>query len=260
MQAPVGLVPTMGGLHEGHLSLVRKAVHENASVMVSVYVNPTQFDNVDDLVNYPRTWEKDKHLLSDLSVNAVFAPDDSVMYPEDFSTSIKAGRLATRWEGEYRLGHFDGVCTVVAKLLQLVQPDVAYFGEKDYQQLMIIQAMVRDLNIPVRIQTGETIRETDGLALSSRNGRLSPDERARAPLLKASLDRVASRIHDEGDIPFILKEERAILEANGFEVDYLAAVNSETLEPLTSLKESMSARLLLAASLGSVRLIDNCAL
>lgn len=260
LQAPVGFVPTMGGLHEGHISLVRMAIRENCSVIASIYINPTQFDNPDDLASYPRTWKSDKDLLAKLAISAVFLPDDAIMYPEGFSTSVKAGRLASRWEGEYRPGHFDGVCTIVAKLLSLVQPDIVYFGDKDYQQLKVIQAMVRGLNIPVTVNSGETIREPDGLALSSRNNMLLNADRTRAPQLKAALDRVSDSLLAGGDIPSVLKAECEALEADGFMVDYLAAVDSQTLEPVTALYKYDEVRLLVAAHLGSVRLIDNRAL
>lgn len=259
MQAPVGFVLTMGGLHEGHLSLVRKAIQENSSVVVSIYVNPTQFESRQDFAGYPRTWKEDEVMLSELPINAVFLPDDAAMYPEGFSSGIKAGRLASRWEGEHRPGHFDGVCTIVAKLLNLVQPDVAYFGDKDYQQLKVVQAMVRDLNIPVSLSSGEIIRDPDGLALSSRNGRLSHKERVRAPQLKAALDQVRSRVLQGEDLSGVLETESQALESAGFKVDYLAVVDSETLEPIRTLEQGKIVRLLAAARLGSVRLIDNLA-
>ncbi|MFC1618519.1 pantoate--beta-alanine ligase [Candidatus Neomarinimicrobiota bacterium] len=260
LQAPVGFVPTMGDLHEGHLSLVRRAIRENSSAIASIYINPIQFEKHDDLAGYPRTWKKDKDLLANLAISAVFLPEDAVMYPEGFSTKVTAGKLASRWEGEYRPGHFDGVCTIVAKLLSLVQPDVAYFGDKDYQQLKVIQAMVRDLNIPVTVSSGDIIREPDGLALSSRNHRLPDEDRIRAPRLKAALDRVRSGLLAGGESPSILQSEREALESDGFIVDYLAAVDSESLEPVISLHESNEVRLLVAARLSSVRLIDNRAL
>jgi len=257
-RSPLGLVPTMGNLHEGHLSLVRTAKQESQTVIVSVYVNPAQFNNPEDLRSYPRTWDKDRSLLEDLDVDGVFLPTDDEMYPRGCSVTINPGTLASRWEGEYRPGHFAGVCTAVAKLFGIVLPDLAYFGEKDYQQLQVIRAMVRDLNLVVIIRSGETIRNTDGLALSSRNQLLSPEERARAPQLKQSLDRLRVAIRTGKNPSTALKAECDILKENGFRMDYLALVNSETLEPLSKMEEN--SRLLVAASIGSVRLIDNCAL
>jgi len=256
--SPLGLVPTMGNLHEGHLSLVRLAGRENRTVVVSVYVNPTQFNDPEDLASYPRTWDEDRLLLESLEVDSVFLPTDEVMYPRGCSTRVNPGSVAARWEGEHRPGHFEGVCTIVAKLLGIVRPDAAYFGEKDYQQLQVIRAMVSDLNLPVTIRCGETIREADGVALSSRNRLLSPEERTRAPQLKQALDRLRAAINAGRDVAAALNEERSALAAAGFQVDYLALVDGASLEPLTAPKES--ARLLVAARIGAVRLIDNCAL
>ena len=257
-RSPLGFVPTMGNLHEGHLSLVRLAGRENRTVVVSLYVNPTQFNGPEDLAGYPRTWDEDRLLLESLEVDSVFLPTDEVMYPRGCSITVNPGAVAARWEGEHRPGHFEGVCTVVAKLLDIVQPDVVYFGEKDYQQLQVIRAMVGDLNLPVTIRCGETIREADGLALSSRNSLLSPEERNRAPRLKQALDRLRAAIRAGRDAAATLNEERSALAAAGFQVDYLALVDGASLEPLTAPEEG--ARLLVAASIGAVRLIDNCAL
>lgn len=256
--SPLGLVPTMGNLHEGHLSLVRMAKRENRTVVISVYVNPTQFNDPEDLSSYPRTWDMDRSSLIELDVDGVFLPTDDEMYPQGCSVKINPGTIAARWEGEHRPGHFAGVCTVVAKLFGIVQPDSAYFGEKDYQQLQVIRAMVRDLNLAVTIRSGETIREADGLALSSRNQLLSPNERACAPRLKQSLDRLKKAIHARQNPADALHEEHHKLEEGGFQVDYLALVDDETLEPLNTPKEN--SRLIIAARIGSVRLIDNCAL
>ncbi len=257
-RSPLGFVPTMGNLHEGHLSLVRLARRESRSVVVSVYVNPTQFNDPADLAGYPCTWNEDLRLLEDLQVDGVFLPTDDVMYPRGCSTTVKPSEVATPWEGECRPGHFEGVCTVVAKLLGIVQPDMAYFGEKDYQQLQVVRAMVSDLNLPVTIRRGPTIRETDGLALSSRNSLLSPDERARAPRLKQALDCLREAIRAGRDAAAALDTERSALTAAGFQVDYLVLVDGASLKPITTPKEG--AHLLVAARIGAVRLIDNCAL
>ena len=258
LHSPLGFVPTMGNLHEGHLSLVRLARRESRSVVVSVYVNPTQFNDPQDLAGYPCTWDEDLRLLEDLQVDGVFLPTDDVMYPRGCSTTVKPSEVATRWEGECRPGHFEGICTVVAKLLGIVQPDVAYFGEKDYQQLQVVRAMVSDLNLPVTIRCGETIREADGLALSSRNSLLSPDQRARAPRLKQALDCLRKAIRTGRDAAAALDTERSALTAAGFQVDYLVLVDGTSLKPITTPKEG--AYLLVAARIGAVRLIDNYAL
>lgn len=251
----LGFVPTMGGLHEGHLSLVRLAQAHCDVVVASVYVNPTQFPSATDFDSYPRTWEADRQALEALPIGAVFLPSDEVMYPEGFTATVHVKGLTTRWEGAHRPGHFDGVCTVVAKLFSIVQPDSAYFGEKDYQQLLVVRQLVRDLNLAVEVISGETVRATDGLALSSRNARLTRDERSLAPRLKQALDGAAQAITSGEDVAPALKAQVDRLTTVGFQVDYLALVNDQTLEPIEA--PEPGARLLAAAHLGAVRLIDN---
>ncbi len=253
--SPLGFVPTMGALHEGHLSLIRQARRECPTVVASIYVNPTQFGESADLESYRRTWQTDRKQLQSLSVDAVFLPSDEEIYPDGFSTAVKPGSVARRWEEEYRPGHFEGVCTVVLKLLDIVQPQVAYFGEKDYQQLQVIRAMVRDFDLPVWIDSGQTIRDEDGLALSSRNDLLPPEDRRRAPRLAATLRHLAEIIRSGKDIDWALKEAVARLTDSGFRVEYLAFVDGATLEPIDAPREG--ARLIAAACLGEVRLIDN---
>ncbi len=254
----VGFVPTMGYLHEGHLSLVRCAKKENDLVVVSIFVNPTQFGKNEDFDRYPRDLERDLSLLQKEGVDAVFAPSVEEMYPPNFSTSVEETDLSRRWEGEFRPGHFKGVCTVVAKLLNLVKPDRAYFGEKDYQQLKVVQRMVRDLDMDVEIKGCPIVREEDGLAMSSRNVYLSPEEREQAAAIYKSFQ-LAQRLVKEG-----LKDprelERKLTEfLKSFplieEIDYVAVVDPETLEPAKEIKGSE--RILVAVRMPSARLIDN---
>ncbi|MCH7859978.1 MAG: pantoate--beta-alanine ligase [Candidatus Marinimicrobia bacterium] len=251
----VGLVPTMGGLHEGHLSLVRLAQAHSDVVVVSIYVNPTQFPAATDFQTYPRTWEADRQALEALSIDAVFLPTDEVMYPEGVAAPVHVKGLTARWEGAHRPGHFDGVCTVVAKLFSVIRPDIASFGEKDYQQLLVVRRLVAELDLPIKIVAGETVRAADGLALSSRNARLTRDERSRAPRLKQALDAAAQAITSGEGVTLALQAQVDRLTTAGFKVDYLALVDGQTLEPIDA--PQPGARLLAAAHLGAVRLIDN---
>lgn len=251
----LGFVPTMGNLHDGHLSLVRLAKSQCGTVIVSSYVNPTQFPSTTDFDSYPRTWEADRQALEALSIAAVFLPSDGVMYPDGFATTAHVEGLADRWEGAHRPGHFAGVCTVVAKLFGIVQPHRAYFGEKDYQQLLVVRQLVRDLKLALEIIAGETVREPDGLARSSRNARLTRDERTLAPRLKQALDAAARAITSGATVAPALQTQADRLTDAGFQVDYLALVDGQTLDPITS--PDPGARLLVAARLGAVRLIDN---
>ncbi len=253
----LGLVPTMGGLHAGHRSLVRLAQRCD-NVLVSIYVNPTQFSSPADHQTYPQALEADLAMLQSMDVAAVFQPSDRVMYPEGLVTTVKVAGLTENWEGACRPGHFDGVATVVANLLNITTPDLACFGEKDYQQLLVVRRLVRDLDMAVEIVAGPTVREADGLALSSRNTLLSPSQRSRAPHLKQALDNAARSIGQGRPAPQVLEEEVAALTGRGFKVDYLALVDGSTLEALSDPKPE--ARLLVAAHLGAVRLIDNLAL
>jgi len=253
----VGFVPTMGALHAGHLSLVEAAARECHTVIVSIYVNPTQFGRGEDFDRYPRNLERDLDLLAGYSVAAVFAPSDREMYPDGFDTWVQVGRIAEPWEGACRPGHFRGVATVVLKLFHLVQPDIAYFGEKDYQQLLVVRQMVRDLNLPVDIRGCPTVREPDGLAMSSRNQYLAPQERRDALVLFES-EQLAQQLVDAGEVDAarITQAMRDhILRVPYAKIDYVALMNPETLEEVSQVINPV--RAILAVRLGSTRLIDN---
>ncbi len=254
----IGFVPTMGNLHEGHLALVRQAKAECDAVVVSIFVNPKQFNSTRDLEQYPRTYEDDLAKLKSVGADSVFYPSREAVYPADFSTTISSNSLTHLWEGEHRPGHFDGVCTVVAKLFNMVQADRAYFGEKDYQQLQVVKAMARDLNIPIEIVPCPTVREIDGLALSSRNSLIDPKLREKAPLIKSVLDGAKFAIGNGSPVDGALQTARDTLVGAGFIVEYFSLVNGCSLEPI--IQWEVDARLLVAAQLGDVRLIDNIAL
>ena len=253
----IALVPTMGALHTGHLALVRLARRRADRVVVSIFVNPTQFAPNEDFGSYPRTWDADVQALSELRVDAIWAPGVTTMYPDGFATKIVPGGPAVAGlEDKFRPHFFGGVCTVVAKLLLQVTPDFATFGEKDYQQLKVVTAMTRDLGIPTKIVGLPTVREKDGLAMSSRNAYLSESERAVAPTLYRVLRECAHRLESGAPLAASLSEgEEQIVQA-GFAVDYLAARHAETLAPIGSIKDG-PVRLLVAAKLGRTRLIDN---
>jgi pantoate--beta-alanine ligase len=259
--AAIGFVPTMGALHEGHLSLLRAARAENATVVLSIFVNPTQFGEASDLEAYPRTEEADVALAEGAGADLVFAPSASEMYPAGFATSVSVGGALTgTLEGALRgRSHFDGVATVVAKLLLAVQPDRAYFGGKDAQQVVVVRRMVADLGIPVEIVALPTSRDADGLARSSRNTRLSAGERdvaAAVPrALRAAQDAFAGGIHDS---PHLTDVVRDVLRAARLDPEYVALVDGDSLEPVTEV--SRPALLALAVRVGPVRLIDNVVL
>lgn len=253
----VGFVPTMGFLHEGHLSLVRESLRRTDCTVVSIFVNPTQFGPKEDLQEYPRDFEKDSALLEELGVDIVFVPDDQEMYPEGFKTYVDVTDLQDKFEGRSRPGHFRGVCTVLLKFFTIVNPDIAYFGQKDAQQALIIKKMVRDLNLDVEIQALPTIREEDGLVLSSRNVYLTKDQRKAALCLVESL-RETNRLIEAGEKdPQIIKSEmtRLIGAEPLASLDYIAIVDLENLDPLDKIKgETLIA---VAVFFGKVRLIDN---
>lgn len=255
----VGLVPTMGGLHAGHLSLVSLAGARADRVVATLFVNPTQFAPSEDFDNYPRNEDADAALFESAGASLMFAPTPDVMYPEGHMTKVRVAGLGDVLEGEFRPHFFEGVATVVAKLLLQSLPDVAVFGEKDYQQLCVIRAMARDLDIPVEIVGGETVREADGLAMSSRNAYLSQTERAIAPKLNEVLRFVADVAQDAtGDIDAATASAgEELLKAGFASVDYIAVRDAETLQPLTD--PARPARVLGAAWLGKTRLIDNLA-
>ncbi|MDM7945213.1 MAG: pantoate--beta-alanine ligase [Oceanibaculum nanhaiense] len=258
----VALVPTMGALHEGHLSLMRQGAQMCDRVVATIFVNPTQFAPSEDLDSYPRREAQDVAALRAAGVPLLFAPGVQEMYPQGFSTTITVADVSEGLCGGRRPGHFAGVATVVAKLLLQALPDVAIFGEKDYQQLQVIRRMARDLDIPVRIEGGETVREEDGLALSSRNAYLEPEERAIAPALHRVLVEVAARIGHGAAPAQALADGMAVLESEGFgPVEYLELRDAETLAPISALDPAPGrpGRLLVAAWLGKTRLIDNIA-
>ena len=254
----VALVPTMGALHEGHLSLVRLAHRKADRVVVSIFVNPAQFAPSEDFSTYPRTFEADVAALREEKADLVWAPASvAVMYPDGFSTRVvPAGPAAAGLEDAFRPDFFTGVATVVAKLFTQVAPDIAVFGEKDYQQLKVVSRMARDLDLPLKVIGAPTVRESDGLAMSSRNVHLTPDERAAAPTLHRVLTLCASKIAQGHAIATILSEGREAIVRGGFALDYLEARHAETLAPAASVKDG-PLRLLVAAKLGKTRLIDN---
>ena len=254
----VALVPTMGALHAGHISLVRLARRRADRVVVSIFVNPAQFAPTEDFSTYPRTFATDVEMLAEEKADLVWAPANvAVMYPEGFATRIVPERAATAGlEDRFRPDFFKGVATVVAKLFTQVTPDIAVFGEKDFQQLRVVTRMARDLDLPLRVIGAPTVREKDGLAMSSRNVYLSADERAAAPTLHRVLKLCASKIAEGHSIATILSEGREAITRGGFVLDYLEARHAETLAPVASVKDG-PVRLLVAAKLGTTRLIDN---
>jgi len=253
----VALVPTMGALHEGHLSLVRLAQRKADRVTVSVFVNPSQFAPHEDLAAYPRTWTSDLAALSHLKVDLIWAPTVGVMYPPGFATRVAPeGPARAGLEDKFRPHFFGGVATVVAKLFLQCAPDFAVFGEKDFQQLKVVTQMVQDLAMPVRIVPGRTMRDRDGLALSSRNAYLTPEQRRVAPTLYRVLRESAADIRHRRPIATVLGRGRKAIARAGFSLDYLEARHADTLQPVRSLKDG-SVRLLVAARLGTTRLIDN---
>ncbi len=253
----VGFVPTMGALHEGHRSLMRRARAENGFVVVSIFVNPTQFNATVDLASYPRSFADDVEACAAEGVDLVFHPDDDDVYPRPPATQVNVEGLTTSMEGIFRPGHFGGVALVVAKLFNIVGPCTAYFGEKDAQQLRVVRRMVDDLNVPVDVVGCPTIRDDDGLALSSRNARLRPDDRERALALIRSLREIERRVADgERDAGALAAAGRRTLEDAALdEIDYLEIVDPETLEPI----ERVVGPVLVcgAVRIGETRLIDN---
>ena len=253
----LGLVPTMGAFHDGHLSLMRRAVDNCDEVVVSLFVNPTQFDQAGDLAGYPRDEQADARRADELGVDWLFAPAVREIYPEGFATTISVAGVSEPLEGAHRgPGHFQGVATVVCKLLNIVAPDVAYFGAKDAQQLAVIRRMVTDLDMPTAIEALPTVRAPDGLALSSRNALLSPRDRQRAPALQRSLRAVADAVGaGERDPERALEAGRAQLRDSGTELEYLRLVDPATMLDLVEVDRDALA--VIAARFGRVRLIDN---
>lgn len=255
----VALAPTMGALHAGHMALIAEGRRQADSVAATIFVNPLQFGAGEDLDRYPRREAEDVRMLEQAGCDLLWLPSVEHIYPPGFSTRVSVSGVSERWEGASRLGHFDGVATVVARLLLSVLPDAALFGEKDFQQLAVIRRMVTDLAIPARIVPVPTVRESDGLALSSRNAYLSADERQRAAALPAALD--GARRVILGGVPAaeaLRKAKQALVDAGFLRVDYLALVDSQSLEPVD--QPSGETRLIAAAVIGTTRLIDNMSL
>ena len=256
IEGTLALVPTMGALHAGHMALIAEAKRRTNKVAATIFVNPTQFNDKDDLARYPREEAEDARKLETAGCDLLWAPSTEDVYPHGFCTTVHVSGVTERWEGEHRPGHFDGVATVVAKLLLAVRPDIALFGEKDFQQLAVVRRMVADLNIATRIVGVPTVREADGLALSSRNAQLSPDDRVRAVALSRALEAARDAVIDGVDVQGVLSEaEDSLLQAGFSKIDYFALVDAATLEPLDRPGGEM--RLIAAAVIGNTRLIDN---
>ena len=252
----IALVPTMGALHAGHLALIEVAKSQADRVVATIFVNPLQFGEGEDLNRYPRREKEDARALDQAGCDLLWMPTPEQIYPAGFSTKVVVSGLSKRWEGEARPGHFDGVATVVTKLFTTVRPEVAVFGEKDFQQLAIIRRMTADLNLGVQIVGLPTVRDENGLALSSRNAYLSDEDRARATALPRALERAAEEIHEGTPVQHALEHATHALYDAGFSVvDYFALVDEATLEPVNEAAEGT--RLIAAASIGGTRLIDN---
>ncbi|HUA04064.1 MAG TPA: pantoate--beta-alanine ligase [Solirubrobacteraceae bacterium] len=253
----IGLVPTMGAFHEGHLSLMRRACRDCDVVVVSLFVNPAQFNDPSDLDAYPRDRDRDAALATEIGVDYLFAPAVDEVYPPGFATTVSVGGVTETLEGEHRgRAHFDGVTTVVTKLFNMVSPDVAYFGQKDAQQAIAIRRLVRDLDMPVAIEVCPTVREADGLAMSSRNAHLSPEDRTRAAALHRALAAMQKAISaGERDPDIATAHALAELQAARIDPDYLELVSADTLEPVDRIEGDVLA--VIAARVGTTRLIDN---
>jgi pantoate--beta-alanine ligase len=252
----IGLVPTMGAFHAGHVALMERARAACDAVVVSLFVNPTQFGEGEDLAAYPRDEARDAAIAQEAGVDVLFAPSVEQVYPDGFSTTVRVGGLSEPLEGVQRPGHFDGVATVVTKLLNMAQPDVAYFGQKDAQQALVIRRLVRDLDLPVRIEVCATVREPDGLALSSRNAYLGPQDRARALALRRGLDAAEQAVAaGERDAAAVATAARAAMADYEVEPEYLALVSTDTLAPVARVEDEVLVAV--AARVGPARLIDN---
>jgi len=256
-KATVALVPTMGALHDGHVSLVRLAKRRAAKVAVSIFVNPTQFAPTEDFSSYPRTWKADVAKLAAEGVDLIWNPDVKTMYPAGFATRIlPEGPATAGLEDRFRPHFFGGVATVVGKLFTQCRPDLALFGEKDFQQLRVVAQMARDLDLGVRVIGAATVRERDGLAMSSRNVYLSPQERRAAPALYRAMKATAKRLRGGDDLEAAMANGTELISAAGFALDYFEARHAQTLAPVKSFKDG-PIRLLVAAKIGTTRLIDN---
>lgn len=253
----IGFVPTMGALHEGHLSLVRRSLKENECTVCSIYVNPTQFDRKEDLSRYPRNFEKDLKDLENEGCDVVFLPNDKEIYPQETTLSFSFGHLDTILEGAKRVGHFNGVGLVVSKLFHIVAPDSAYFGQKDYQQFLIIQTLIKDLSFPIHLVRCPIVREENGLAMSSRNQLLLPNEKTKAGAIYQNLKEAAAKYKNQQSIHSIEQKAKQHLESQDFRVDYFSVVSAQTLLPISERKPNQKVVIVVAAWLGKVRLLDN---
>jgi pantoate--beta-alanine ligase len=253
----IGFVPTMGALHAGHTSLVKRCVSENDVCIVSVFVNPTQFNNKKDLETYPRTLEADCDLLEAAGCKCVFSPDEQEMYPEPDTRIFNLGRIAEVMEGKFRPGHFNGVAQIVSKLFDIVEPDKAYFGEKDFQQVAVIREMLKTLNLPIEIISCPILREEDGLAMSSRNALLTPEMRQKAPIISQVLKESTTFIKEKevNEIRKIVVDK--INKEEGMNVEYYEIVDGETLESIEKWSDSSNPVGCITVFCGNVRLIDN---
>lgn len=254
----IGFVPTMGALHEGHLTLVKQAKQENDIVVCSIYVNPTQFNNATDLEKYPRTTEQDAKLLTEAGCDFLFLPTNEVMYPTKVRTTLNFGELETVLEGKFRAGHFNGVGLVVSKLFHIIKPNKAYFGQKDLQQCLIIKQLVLDYSFDVEIVIVPTVREVDGLAMSSRNMRLTPDQRKIAPKIYEALKRAAKMVKEQANIADIKKDFTDFINSyKSFNLEYIELTDITTLQNLDTIEKGKSVAISTAIFMNEVRLIDN---
>lgn len=253
----IGLVPTMGALHEGHLTLVENSIQENDLTICSIYVNPTQFNNKTDLSSYPRELEKDLQLLETNGCDVAFVPSDEVMYPFPVKTELSFGHLETTMEGAFRPGHFTGVGIVVSKLFNITDPDRAYFGQKDLQQFLVIKQLVSDLAFSVQLRCVEIIRESDGLAKSSRNLRLSTEDRKKSIILQQALQKGKSLLQNGETVEACKREVSQMMEIPKVNLEYFEVVEANNLTPIANISSDIDVALCVAAFVGKVRLIDN---
>ena len=256
-QSTVGLVPTMGALHPGHISLIKASRTENSITVCSIYINPTQFNNPADLAKYPRTLEQDVSMLQDNGCDVVFCPENTMMYPGPSQISFDFGSLDKVLEGEFRPGHFSGVARVVSKLFNIVHPDRVYFGQKDYQQFKVIERLVEELKFDLLLQCKPIVRENDGLAMSSRNKRLNPEERNRALILYQCLKQTQQRVLSGESFSLVRTEMAILCQRQGIKMEYLALADIENFTLLENVVLPERTILLIAAYVGDVRLIDN---
>lgn len=256
----IGFVPTMGALHAGHLELIRASKNENDLTICSIFVNPTQFNNPADLKHYPRTFEKDSEMLKKAGCDVIFFPEVSEIYPSSTDTALKFdfGDLERVMEGKFRPGHFSGVALVVSKLFHIVEPKIAYFGQKDWQQFAIISKLVHDLNFNLSLQSVTTVRESDGLAMSSRNLRLTPEQRLKATVIYRALNQAVADLRNGKDIDSVKKSVQTLIEQDAeIRLEYVEVADSANLSAIYNVSESEKPIICIAAFVGEIRLIDN---